>query len=88
MLLIDGSFGTVVDAGQGVNVLFDLLVDLNTPFVFAGGNQLSSLPQSTRHKIQESVGKGQAIAPEWCDQVGILHHPVSPLERSIGEGKT
>ena len=67
-----------MDAGNGVDVLFELLQALKNPFILAGGNQLSALPEKARSLLVAAEKSGQALAPEWLDQVAVLKHPVRP----------
>lgn len=70
------SFGTLVDAGHGADVLFEELAAKKVPFVLAGGGQKSSFPESTRKLIQAAEEEGRAVAPDWVDVVAVLAHPV------------
>ncbi|TYJ51076.1 hypothetical protein B9479_008373, partial [Cryptococcus floricola] len=68
------SFGTVVDAGFGLPVIFDYLEQTKTPYIYACGNQYDSLPQHVKDTLAISQAQGFCIAPNWVDQVGILSH--------------
>ncbi|ODN98410.1 hypothetical protein L198_03654 [Cryptococcus wingfieldii CBS 7118] len=68
------SFGTVVNAGFGLPVIFDYLEQTKTPYIYACGNQYDSLPQHVKDTLAKSQAQGFCIAPNWVDQVGILSH--------------
>nr|XP_019042356.1 hypothetical protein I302_08959 [Kwoniella bestiolae CBS 10118]OCF21286.1 hypothetical protein I302_08959 [Kwoniella bestiolae CBS 10118] len=68
------SFGTLVDAGPTLPALFDLLKEINTPYIYACGRQKHSLPQYIKDTLASSEKEGICIAPDWLDQVGVLSH--------------
>ncbi|OCF36490.1 hypothetical protein I316_01739 [Kwoniella heveanensis BCC8398] len=68
------SFGTIVNAGFGLPTLFAVLTLKKIPFIYACGNQKSSLPEEIRAILAEGEEKGLCIAPDWVDQIAILHH--------------
>lgn len=70
------SFGTLVDAGTGADVLFEELAEARTPFIFATGGQQSSLPSRAKGLIHAAVIDGRAVAPDWVSQAAVLRHPV------------
>ena len=70
------SFGTLVVAGTGADILFEELAEARTPFIFATGGQRSSLPSRTKGLIDAAVGDGRAVAPDWVSQAAVLGHPV------------
>jgi len=70
------SFGTLVDAGSGVNILLEELARSRTPFVFAAGGQLAGLPETTRLLLGQAKDERRAVTPNWLDLRRALNYPV------------
>ena len=76
--------GTIVEAGDGLIQLFELLVSEKIPFIYACGNQKAALPEDVSKILKDAETDGRALAPDWCDQIGVLNHPVS---RDLAAGR-
>ncbi|WVQ98839.1 hypothetical protein IAU59_005970 [Kwoniella sp. CBS 9459] len=68
------SFGTIVNAGFGLPTLFAVLASKRIPFIYACGNQKDSLPTEVKDILAKGEQDGSCIAPDWVDQIAILHH--------------
>jgi len=70
------SFGTLFWPAQPERVwaLFDVLIELGIPFIFAHPSQLTIIPNDVTQRLKDS---GLGITSKWAPQQPILLHPAT-----------